>query len=260
MSDDRQPTYDGGIAAVLDQMEARRDPLTYGKGEALPPLDTDLQPLKTARVGPIAADPEIFYAETTYAKKRKHLRKEFHDEPELCCLNGLLIANLRRRSAPPEAAPLFLRLWREEGAFLLEHLNLRWQVSSLTTFADHGETEPQRRVGHTLSVLLNTMKLYESERRYSRYDADTPFTLRNRSRAPLPLEMDAFSIEHGGLDVNMIGRIWCDAELDPVIQPLAHHLIDALIHDPGTVFRRLRRMRHRKLKRKARDAADKAAE
>lgn len=260
MSDDRQPTYDGGIDAVLAQMEARRDPLTYGEGEALPPVDLDLAPLKTDRVGPIAKDPEIFYAETTYAKKRKHLRKEFEGEPELCYLNGILIANLRRRSQPPVAAPLFLRLWREESRFLIAHLNLRWLVSSITTFADHGDTEAQRRVGHTLSVLLNTMKLYESERRYSRYDPDTPFTLRNRSRAPLPLEMDAFSIEHGGLDVNMIGRIWQDAGEDPVICPLAHHLIDALIHDEANVFRRLRRMRHRKLKRKARDAAAKAAE
>ena len=252
---ERESTYDGGIEAVLAQMEARREPLVYAECEALPPVDCDLAPLKATRVEPVRNDPEIFFAESTYAKKRKHVRQEFEGEPEICALNGLLIANLRRRSAPPEAAPLFLRLWREEGGFLLDHLNLRWLVSSLTTFGDHGETEVQRRVGQTLSVLLNTMKLYESERRYSRYDPDTPFTLRNRSTAPLPLEMDAFSLTDGGLDVNMLGRIWQDAEGDAVIAPLAHRLMDALIHDPGTVFRRLKVMKIRKLRRR-----DKAAE
>ncbi|MWD27565.1 glycosyltransferase family 2 protein [Aquicoccus sp. SCR17] len=251
----RRPTYDGGIPALLEQMEARRDPLVYGPGEALPPLDVDLGPLKEDRVLRPAEDPDFEAPATTYARKRKALRREFQDAPEICYLNGMLIANLRRREAPAHCAPLFRRLWSEEARFLIDHLDPRWLVSSITTFGDHGGTEVQRRVGSSLSVLFNTMKLYESERLYSGRGADTPFTLRGRAQSPLPLEMDRFALENGGLDVNMLGRLWLEAAEDAVIRPLAHHLLTELIHDPYNVFRRLRRMRVRKERQQAKREA-----
>jgi hypothetical protein len=52
----------------------------------------------------------------------------------------------------------------------------------------------------------------------------------------------------------MLGRLWRMAEGDPVIRPLAHNVLDRLMHDPRTVFRRLRRMRVRKARRAARAA------
>lgn len=41
-----------------------------------------------------------------------------------------------------------------------------------------------------------------------------------------------------------------------MLRPLAHHLLDLLIHDPRTVFRRLRVMRRRKERRDAARAAE----
>lgn len=255
----RRPTYEGGIPALLAQMEARREPLIYGPDDALPPLDADLGPLKEMRVLRPNEDPEFEAPTTTYARKRKTLRREFRGAPELCYLNGMLIANLRRSAAPPQCAPLFLRLWAEEADFLIAHLDPRWLVSSVTTFGDHGATEAQRQVGRGLSVLFNTMKLYESERLYSGRAADTPFRLRGRASSELPMQMDRFALEHGGLDVNMLGRLWQEAEEDAVVRPLAHHLLTELIHDPRTVFRRLRRMRVRKERQLRKRAAAEAA-
>ncbi|WP_163851003.1 glycosyltransferase family 2 protein [Pseudooceanicola aestuarii] len=235
---DGSTTY-GGFTKVIAQMEGRRDPFVMGPGEGLPPADLDVAPLKTA----LAGDPGACAASpTTFAYKVRELHEEFAGRPQILWLHGLLIAHLRRRTQPAQTAVLFRRLWTEEADFLLDHLDARWLVSAVTTFADHGETEAQRRVGHTLNVLFNMMKLYETERLFSPTPPDRPHDGR-RQKADLPMQMDAFAISSGGLDVNLLGRIWQDAAEDPVIRPLAHHLLELLEADPATVFRRLRLMR-----------------
>ena len=130
MSDTSAPTYPGGFDAILTQMEGRRDPFTYEGDEALPPLDVDLEPLKTARVDKRA--PGVDGSRSTYARKLRELSDEFDGLPALMLLHGLLIAHLRRRSAPPHTAALFLRLWAEESDWLLARLDARWLVSAIT--------------------------------------------------------------------------------------------------------------------------------
>ncbi|SDI13088.1 glycosyltransferase family 2 protein [Lutimaribacter saemankumensis] len=252
---DPEPTYPGGFPAILEQMEGRRDPLVYGPDEALPPLDVDFAPLKTTRVD--ARAPEVAGSRTTYARKFRDLSKEFDSLPELLRLHGLLIANLRRRGQPPHCAALFQRLWAEEADFLLARLDARWLVSAITTFGDHGMTDAQRRVGQSLTVLFGMMKLYETERLYSGSKPDQPHAIRKKSHKRLPLEMDPYSIAGGGLDVNLLGRLWQDASEDPVIAPLAHDLLNKLINDPAGIFRRLRIMRARRAKQLAADGVHK---
>lgn len=232
-------TY-GGFERVIAQMETRRDPFRFGPGESLPPETTALAPLLLKQVGEV---PEPYASSrSTFAYKVRELHEEFSGQPQLLYLHGLLIANLRRRDQPAQCAPLFLRLWAEQGHSLLQGLNPRWLVSAITTFADHGETEIQRRVGHSLSVLFSTMKLYETERLFSGAAPGQPFAGK-RQKETLPLEMDPYAVSSGGLDVNMLGRIWADAEQDDLIRPLAHHLLKLLDDDPRSVFRRFRLMR-----------------
>ena len=243
------PTYPGGFDAVLAQMDKRRAPLVLAPGEALPPLDCDLAALRAARVDPEA--PEVAGSDSTHARKLRDLSRELAGKSGLCLLNALLIAHLRKEDQPPHAAALFQRLWAEEGAHLLANLDARWLVSSITTFGEHGATEVQRRCGLSLTVLFSMMKLYETERLFSGLPPERAHPWDTRITAPLPLEMDAYSVPSGGLDVNMLGRLWRDAEGDAVIAPLAHHLLDLLNDDPRTLFRRLATMkaRHRKMKR-----------
>jgi hypothetical protein len=246
MSDASAPTYPGGFDAILTQMEGRRDPFTYEGLEALPPLDVDFTPLKSARVDGRA--PTVAGSRSSYARKLRDLSEEFDGLPELMLLHGLLIAHLRRRSAPDHTAALFLRLWAEEADWLLARLDVRWLVSAITTFGDHGATEPQRRVGQSLSLMFGMMKLYETERLYSGAQPDQAFEWSKRSQSGLPMQMDAFALGGGGLDVNMLGRLWQDAQEDPVMAPLARHLLELLIADDRTVFRRLRLMRRQREK------------
>ncbi len=240
----RHSTYPGGMPALLAQMEGRRNPFTYAEGEGLPPVDADLAPLAGQIVGDPTQDAdEAPPFRSSYHRKRFALRDEFEGESELCFLNGLLISHLRKRSWPDAAPVLFQRLWAEHGRHLLERLNPRWLVSSVTTFGDHGVTPIQRSVGLALSVLFGAMKLYESERLYSGLKPSQPFGFGQKAAGPLPLEMDAYALRSGGLDVNMIGRLWQEADGDDVIAPLAHELLEQLIADDRTVMARLMAMR-----------------
>lgn len=246
MSEQSKQTYPGGFRAIVSQMERRQDPLTYDGDEALPPLDVDFAPLKAQMMHKQA--PELGGSRSTYARKYRELAKQFHESPALLHLHGLLIANLRRSDQPDHTAALFTRLWAEEAEYLLAHLDARWLVSAVTTFGDHGLTAEQRHLGRALSVLFGMMKLYETERLYSGRTPERPFTVEERATGRLAMQMSPFSIASGGLDVNMLGGLWQQAELDPVIQPLAQHLLSLLIEDDKTVFRRLRTMRARREK------------
>ncbi|WGW02583.1 glycosyltransferase family 2 protein [Tropicibacter oceani] len=241
------PTYPGGMPALLAQYETRRDSIDHAPGEGLPPLDVDLAALAGQRVGDPEQDPgEQPPFRSSYHRKRFALRQELQGLSELAYLNGMLIAHLRKRAWPDHAPALFQRLWAQQGPHLLDQLDQRWLVSAVTTFGDHGANVTQRAVGLALTALFGTMKLYESERLYSGLTPDQPFTLDGKARAKLPLDMESYSITAGGLDVNLIARLWQEAEADAVIAPLAHRLLDLLIHDDRTVMRRLMTMRKRK--------------
>ena len=244
----RNPAYPRGIAGILEQMEARRAPLGFGRGEALPPLDCDLDALRDRTVPPPGDAPA---SRSGHARKSFEIARELRGQSALLHLTALLIAHLRKRSQPAHCAPLFHRIWAEQSDFLLAEMDLRWKVSSLTTFGDHGATAAQRSTGLALSTLFASMKLHESERLFSGRAADRAFSLDGRARGPLPLEMNAFALGDGGLDVNLIGRLWQESETDAVIAPLAQDMLTRLIADPRTVFRRLHILRARKARRAA---------
>ncbi|MBY6161106.1 glycosyltransferase family 2 protein [Mameliella alba] len=245
----RTPTYKGGIKAVIDQYEARRAPLPGAPGQGLPPLDCDLDALARAIVADPSKGPYAPPFADNLHRKIYQLREELQGQSELTVLHGLTVAHLRKRSFPDHAPQLFQRLWAEQGAQLLDQLDSRWLVSAVTTFGDHGTTPIQRSTGLALSTLFGMMKLYENERLYSGKTPDQPFALGNRLKARLPLEMNSYALVGGGLDVNLIARLWQEAQEDAVIAPLAHHLLDLLIHDEAGVFRRLAVMGARKSRR-----------
>jgi hypothetical protein len=249
MSEQRKTTYPGGFPAILAQMEGRRDPFTYHEGEALAPLETDFAALKQQYM--LAEAPEMGDSRSGYARKYRALAEEFAGRSALLHLHGLLIAHLRRRAQPSHTAALFQRLWAEEADYLMDHLDARWLVSAATTFGDHGANEVQRSVGHALSVLFGMMKLYETERLFAAVTPDQPHPWRKRSSPTLAMEMDAFAVGGaGGLDVNMLGRLWQQGSEDPVIAPLVQRLLTLLVDDDKTVFRRLHIMRARKAKQR----------
>lgn len=244
-------TFPGGLPDMLDSYENRRSPFEFG-AETLPALDTDLAAL-THRIVPESATvlPEGDLR-TSWDRKRVQIAREFVGSSELAFLNAQLVSNLRKRSYPRHAPALFRRLWAEHPDHLLSTLNLRWLVSSAQTFADHGDTPTQREVGHALRMLFGLMKIYEFERLFSGASPDTPYTFRNKADAHLPFEMKSYSLEKGGLAVNLIAPIWTRALNDATIAPLVDYLMSELNKDPGSVFRRLKLMRDTRIERQSR--------
>ncbi|MBR9842993.1 MAG: hypothetical protein GYB25_07525 [Rhodobacteraceae bacterium] len=237
-------TYPGGLEALLGRYNSRRDPFDF-TDLSFPPEDVDLALLAATKVTEEATKKPKWEPNprSAWANKRRTIAREFIGNSELAYLNALLISNLRKSSAPEGCAALFLRLWEEQPAHLIEALDIRWKVSSIMTFADHGGTDVQRQVGQALRMLFGMMKLYEFERLYSGFDPQTPFGFSRKKRVSLPLNMDQYSLRAGGLDSNLLAPVWELAMTDPGIAPLANHLMEELNRDPGTVFRRLRRMR-----------------
>lgn len=236
-------SYPEAPGAMIALWQERRAPLSLGPGEGLPPLDIDLAAL-TAR--PASPPPQ---GASGHARKHREVAADLPGATELAVLHGLTISHLRKRAYPAQAPALFRRIWGEQGAALLRDLPPRWLISAAITFGDHGATEAQRMLGRELGMLFSLMKLYEFERQFSGMAPEVPFRLRDRVPGPLPLDMPAFSLVQGGLDINLIAPLWARAEEVPVLGPLACHLLERLNADPCNLFRRLTTMRAIKARR-----------
>lgn len=234
-------TYPGAPDSLVAIWRQRRRQLKLAPRDWFPPADLDLAPLLAARIP--ATIPPLEGRQSLHAKKLHLMRTELAGKPELAALNAILIAHLRKRRFLPHTPALFRRIWTEAGTALLPELPGRWLISSAITFGDHGETEAQRRIGLSINILFSLMKLYEFERFHSGHAAETPFPTRRVRRRRLPLGMPHFNLEAGGLDINLLAQIWNEARQEPVVGPLACHLLQRLNEDPGTLFRRIGMMR-----------------
>jgi hypothetical protein len=235
------PTYIGGAEGLIAHWQIRRAPIDCAAGEGLPGPEMDLAAL-SARIVP-AALPPLEKPASGFAKKQRVLAEDLAGCSELALLNALVIAHLRKREHPAHAAALFNRIWAEQTPALVADLPIRWLISTVITFADHGANEADRHVGQSLNLLFSMMKLYEFERQFSGTKAAVAFELGQRLKQPLPLGMPDFSLATGGLDINLLAPIWQIALKAPTIGPLACYLLDALNHAPDTIFRRLSTMR-----------------
>ena len=238
-------TYPGAPESLISHWQKRRKRLRFGPNEGLPPLDVDLAALLATPIHLPAALPE---RTSLHAQKLHAIRTELAGKPELAALNAILIAHLRKEAQVNHAPALFRRIWAEAGQALMPHLPERWLISTVITFGDHGETEAQRRIGLGMNVLFSLMKLYEYERFHSGFAPDQPFPLRPTRGKRLPVGMQNFALVGGGLDINLLVQLWREAKAEPVVGPIACHLLDLLNADRDNLFRRIGLMRDAKTK------------
>jgi len=253
MTGSKDPTYADAPESLIRQWSRRRGALTFAPGEALEPLDCDLVAL-AGTVLPASPLP-LPEGASRHAQKKNELEHDLAGKSALALLNGLLIAHMRKRRFPSHAPHLFHRVWTEHSSDLLAELSTRWLISSVITFGEAGTSEDERCLAREMGMLFSLMKLYEYERLYSGLPPEKPFALRNRVAADLPLDMPGFSLISGGLDINLLAPLWDRALRQPVLGPLACHLLEKLNMDNGTLFRRIGAMRNAK---RARIAARKA--
>ncbi|AHD01301.1 hypothetical protein METH_12030 [Leisingera methylohalidivorans DSM 14336] len=238
--------YPGGFYTLMRRLEKREapfdDPLSV-----LPPLDIDLNALKAQRVDSAPEMIDMPEDRRHALRKRALIRTEFLGQPELWALHALCIAILRRRSPPPEAQQLFLRIWREHGSTLALELPVRWLISAATTFGDHGETIDQRLGGQGLMMLFDLIKLHDSERRQSGRKNSDGFPRSRGGPRPddLGFGLEPYSLPHGDLDMNLLARLWRYSENDTVLQPLGMRMLRMVMSDPRSIFGRIQRYKDR---------------
>ncbi len=236
-------TYAGGAEELIAQWNTRREPFEF-LDDDLPLPDTDFEGFVSQRVTEEATTARAHKSKWT--AKRCQIAGEFVGRSELAFLNAQLIAILRRQNAPEKAVTLFRRLWAEQPEHLLQELDLRWQVSSMITFADHGEASLERELGSSFKMLFGLIKLYEFERLFSGQRPENPWRFGHRSDAAMPLEMDQYSLNNGGLDIALLAPLFEQAQNCLATGQLALNLLNALNADSGTVFRRLNAMKARR--------------
>jgi hypothetical protein len=114
-----------------------------------------------------------------------NLRKEFHGTTELEYYHAKLNVLLRRDFQTEETFRKFTELWDAEHDFLIEHLNTRWLISAADSFIDHHSDPLTRAYAFTAVTLVNTCKVYESER----------FACKTQTTPPDPQQIEALQNE-----------------------------------------------------------------
>ena len=126
-------------------------------------LGADLQTLKQTLVS--GEDAEYAYGSLPDLQAHlQRLRREFVGRPELLYHHAGLVVLIRREFDVARNFARFKALWLAEQEFLSEQLDLRWLVAACDTFIDH-DPDPSLRAALMNGVLLvNTVKLQETER------------------------------------------------------------------------------------------------
>lgn len=255
MEDDWDMTYKGGFTRLIPHQGGKQAGHYEGMQALLSELaDRGLDALQSAITQAPKQAPK---AAVTAAQKLDQLSAELAGQPMLVTVHALVIAASRRQDPPALAQRLFLDMWRVKSAVLLQNLDTRWALSALITFRIFGENEVQRLTAAELDVLFSMTKLYESERLFSGVSPDQLFRRSRAIKVAMPLGLEPYSLSRGDLDRNLLGRLWLNAEQDPVLRPLACRLLNEVNREKGSVFRRLnvmKRLRREKRKQRERDA------
>lgn len=113
-----------------------------------------------------------------------HLNKvksEFMDQPEICFYHATLVILLRRGYKTSETFEAFKNLWESENDFLLNNLSIRWIVSACDTFVDHSSCPVRSAILLNVATLVNTLKIYETEKLLRGFEDDTTTNQNNIS-------------------------------------------------------------------------------
>ncbi len=110
---------------------------------------------------------DIAYTHGSSSNLSEHLndlRKEFHGRKELEFYHARLNVLLRREYRVKETFLKLDHLWNSESKFLLSSLNTRWIMSAADSYIDHSPNHVDRALALTVASLVNTVKIYETEK------------------------------------------------------------------------------------------------
>lgn len=94
----------------------------------------------------------------------ENLKLEFVGRTELEYYHANLIVLIRRDFQTAKNFELFEQLWYQHQEFLIKNLNTRWLISACDTFIDHSKDDYLKSLLMNAVIMVNTIKLQESER------------------------------------------------------------------------------------------------
>lgn len=200
----------------------------------LSPTPPDLEALKHARV---PGRRRAFVGRLP--DRDEHLagvRAAFAGEPQIDFYHAALSVLIRRGADMPLAYERFDRLWREQGAHLIESLDARWLVSACDTLMDCALGPTERAIACIGATLMNTIKLYETERLSAGPVPATPQSL----VAPAPLfdGMTSFVVGRGDMICNLRKRTLAICAGDTIASRIVLELLRRADR-ADTVYRRM---------------------
>lgn len=183
----------------------------------------------------------FFGREADFIDHMNEIRSEFLGKSELLFVHAALVIALRRKIDVEHNFRSFEALWSTQGEFLRAHLSLRWLISACDTMADYASSPVQRAISMISVILVNTVKLHETEWHvHGLRDKQLPIVA-----APSGFLFDGitcFSISEGDMVKNMLQRAASLAHQDAVSGPILMEVLRRLNEHP-TVFRRFENLR-----------------
>lgn len=172
-----------------------------------------------------------------FAEHMNEIRSEFLNQSELLFVHAALVVALRRGIDAERNFRIFQAMWLAEGDFLRAQLSLRWLISTCDTLIDHGSSSTQKALSMASVLLVNTVKLQETERHvHGLRGKEMPIVA-----SPGGFLFDGitcFSIADGDMLTNMIRRIQSLATIDDIAGPILVEIVKRLEKHP-TTFRRM---------------------
>lgn len=182
----------------------------------------------------------------------RDLNKHFHKlQPEFCGSSWLAfllvccIVTIRKTDGSGPGLTLFHRILSEHTEQVCTELNSRWLISVCDTFADCGVSDTQRALGLSGSLLANTVKLYETERKVFSPKRPWPPKARTGVNGALFDGIIGFWLTKGDMVRNLITRIESVSHTEPVAGAVVREIIFRLMQN-DTAFRRIPELANKK--------------
>lgn len=211
----------------------RRDQRLVGGLESL--FTRDIAELATSTVTGTASIVSVGRKDDL-AEHLAMVRREFVGRSEVEYALAAIIVLLRRRVVEERCWRRFQKIWKEAGPLLLERLNTRWLVSACDTIADHSPDRTERALGLAGSLLVNTVKLYETEN-WMRANGSGEYERFPEGSMTLFDGVTPFIVGGGDMVANLNGRLrsLCDK---PTVASAILLEVFRRLHQNDTVFRR----------------------
>lgn len=168
------------------------------------------------------------------------LKLEFAGQPRLCFELISLIVRIRRQNGRCEEWEVFRSLLQCELDYFCEHLDSRWLVAVADTLADLGE-ESERAAAMLSSLLINVLKLAETERMFSVNPEPDPVKFQKfiGDQMPVPLwdGVSSYWVDRGDMPRNLLHRCRSVLEGTPIPGKIFETLIRRLELHPNPLTR-----------------------